>query len=190
MIIFSYKTRSISRFNTAYTVHKITPTLNLSLIAQIIISRFLVYEMRHFLLSILNCQSFHRPGNTVSLDVRKPTFGHAHPAKIQISLRIRAVWSESSMCIILDSEWCQVSSCGQRRLWSDCADAQADLSLRWAHMSEGTFSIIETHSYYAYRSVYALLINLDRLVTERLGLSFVGHLHKGPYFCLVLNTLY
>ena len=27
------------------------------------------------------------------------------------------------------------SSCGQRRLWSDCADAQADLCLHWAHMS-------------------------------------------------------
>ena len=27
------------------------------------------------------------------------------------------------------------SSCGQRKLWSDCADALADLSLRWAHMS-------------------------------------------------------
>ena len=41
---------------------------------------------------------------------------------------------------ILDSQWSKVSSCGQRRLWSDCADAQADLSLRWAHGSEGTFS--------------------------------------------------
>ena len=28
-----------------------------------------------------------------------------------------------------------VPSCGQRRLWSDWADAQADLSLRWAHWS-------------------------------------------------------
>ena len=27
-----------------------------------------------------------------------------------------------------------VSSCGQRRLWSDWADAQAGLSLRWAHI--------------------------------------------------------
>ena len=26
------------------------------------------------------------------------------------------------------------SSCGQRRLWSDWVDAQADLSLRWVHM--------------------------------------------------------
>ena len=33
----------------------------------------------------------------------------------------------------------QVSPCGQRILWSDGADAQADLSLRWAHMSEDTF---------------------------------------------------
>ena len=28
----------------------------------------------------------------------------------------------------------KLSSCGQLRLWSDWADAQADLSLRWAHM--------------------------------------------------------
>ena len=30
-------------------------------------------------------------------NVRKRTFGHVRPAKIQISLRIRAVWSESSL---------------------------------------------------------------------------------------------
>ena len=27
---------------------------------------------------------------------------------------------------------CQVSSCRQRRLWSECTDMQADLRLRWA----------------------------------------------------------
>ena len=41
---------------------------------------------------------------------------------------------------ILDSQVCKVSSCGQRKLWSDCAIAQADLSLRWAYMSKGMFS--------------------------------------------------
>ena len=41
---------------------------------------------------------------------------------------------------ILDSQGCEMSSCGQRKLWSDSAAAQADLSLFWAHMSEGTFS--------------------------------------------------
>ena len=44
-------------------------------------------------------------------------------AKTQISLAIRPVWSESSLYA---QRW-------QRRLWSDWADAQADLSLWWAH---------------------------------------------------------
>ena len=46
----------------------------------------------------------------------------------------------------LGSQGCKVSSCGQRRLWSDCADAQADQSLRWTHMSEGTFFDIVAHN--------------------------------------------
>ena len=46
--------------------------------------------------------------------------------------RLRSVWSESLQC----AQWvAKVSSCGQRGLWSDWADAQADLSLRWAHRS-------------------------------------------------------
>ena len=67
----------------------------------------------------------------MDFNVRKHTFRHVRPAKILISLRIRAVWPESSLEA--------VSSCEQRRLWSDCADAHADLSLHLAHMSEGTF---------------------------------------------------
>ena len=31
---------------------------------------------------------------------------------------------------------------GQRGLWSDCADTQADLRLRWAGMSKSTFSYV------------------------------------------------
>ena len=37
----------------------------------------------------------------------------------------------------LYNQGCKAPSCGRRRL---CANAQADLSLRWSHMSEGTFS--------------------------------------------------
>ena len=33
--------------------------------------------------------------------------------------------------------------CSQWRFWSDCADAQVDLNLRWVYMSEGTFSHLE-----------------------------------------------
>ena len=62
--------------------------------------------------------------------VTKPTQWHVRPAKTQISLGIRPVWSESSL-----SAWRKLGSLNaQRRLWSDWADAQADLSLRWAHM--------------------------------------------------------
>ena len=46
---------------------------------------------------------------------------------------------------MLDSQGCKVSSCEQRRLRSDCANAQSDLSLRWAHMWGGTFSHVVAH---------------------------------------------
>ena len=32
------------------------------------------------------------------------------------------------------NEWSKASSYGQQSLWSDCADAQADLTLCWAQM--------------------------------------------------------
>ena len=57
------------------------------------------------------------------------------PAMTQISLRVSPVWSESSL-----SAWkkawvlCYPMS-WQQRLWSDWADAHADLNLRWVHMS-------------------------------------------------------
>ena len=58
----------------------------------------------------------------------KPTKWHVRPAKTQISLGIRPVWSEASL-----SAWRSYPLSAQRRLWPDWADAQADLSLRWAH---------------------------------------------------------
>ena len=60
--------------------------------------------------------------------VRKRTSGFVRPAKIQISLRIRAVWSESSLgafWIAKDAEFLQ----------TDNEDSD-----RTAHMSEGMFS--------------------------------------------------
>ena len=76
----------------------------------------------------------------LSLKFRKRTFANVRPVKIQISLRIRAVWSESSLCAFLDSKGYNISSRGQRRLWSDCKDTLADLCHSCAHMSECTFS--------------------------------------------------
>ena len=54
------------------------------------------------------------------------------PAKTQISLGIRPVWSESSL-----SAWRKLGSLATHWAhsedWSDWADAQADLTLRWEH---------------------------------------------------------
>ena len=62
----------------------------------------------------------------------KPIKWHICPAKTQISLGIRPDWSESSL-----SAWRKVGSLATHWAhsedWSDWADAQADLSLRWAH---------------------------------------------------------
>ena len=63
----------------------------------------------------------------------KPTKWHVHPAKTQISLGVRPVWSESSLC----AQWVAKGPSflhAESEDWSDWADAQADLSLRWAHM--------------------------------------------------------
>ena len=56
------------------------------------------------------------------------------PAKTQISLGIRPVWSDRVFAVRMKKPWAiSYPLSAQRRLWSDWADAQADLSLRWAH---------------------------------------------------------
>ena len=54
------------------------------------------------------------------------------PAKTQISLGIRPVWSV--FAVRMKKPWALTyPMSAQWRLWSDWADAQADLSLRWVH---------------------------------------------------------
>ena len=69
----------------------------------------------------------------MSRDTTKPTKWLVRPVKTQISLGVRPVWSVFAVC--MKKHW--VLSCplsAQRMLWSGWADAQADLSLRCAHM--------------------------------------------------------
>ena len=62
----------------------------------------------------------------------KPTNWLVRPANTQISLCIRPVWSASSL-----SAWGNLGSFAFHwahcKDWSDWEDAQADMSLRWAH---------------------------------------------------------
>ena len=57
-------------------------------------------------------------------NIRKCTFGHVCPGKIQISLQLIWIFARC----ILDSQGCKVSSCDKQRLWSDLVNAQADLA--------------------------------------------------------------
>ena len=53
-------------------------------------------------------------------------------AKTQIILGIRPLWSV--FAVRMKKPWVlSYTLSSHRRLWSDCADAQADLSLRWPH---------------------------------------------------------
>ena len=64
----------------------------------------------------------------------KPTKWAVRPAKTQINLGIRPVWSVSA--VRLKQNWVlNYPLSAQRWLWSDWADAQADLSFRWAQKS-------------------------------------------------------
>ena len=63
----------------------------------------------------------------------KPTKWHVRPAKTRISLGISPVWSVFT--VHMKKAWVlSYPLSAQQRLWSDWVDAQADLSLRRAHM--------------------------------------------------------
>ena len=68
--------------------------------------------------------------------------------------RLRSAWAnfaqaDQSLCMCsVGSRGPKVSSCGHRRLWSDWADAQADLSLRWAQRSFSWFCHEAAHLFY------------------------------------------
>ena len=85
-----------------------------------------------------------------------------HPTKIQIILRIRTVWSDFIGQIMV-SQGCIDSYCRQWRLWSDCIDVQADLSLRCEHISEGTFSHVTNRLF-----TWAQLFKTNDIVSLRI----------------------
>ena len=66
----------------------------------------------------------------MSLNVRKRTFEHVRQVKIQISLRIHTIWSESALGAFLIAKDAKLINTDNED-WSGCADVQADLSLRY-----------------------------------------------------------
>ena len=95
----------------------------------------------------------------INRNFRKRTFGYMRPANVQFSLRIRAVWSESSLgafWIVMDAKFLNAD----KDDWSDCAHAQTDLSLCWAHMQEDTFFHVALHLGPVVQSVVSLTSSL------------------------------
>ena len=72
----------------------------------------------------------------------KHTFWHEHHKPAHSCSRIRVY-------IVHMKKLCTLGypKCTQWRFWSDCTNAQADLNLHWAHMTEGTLSDIAAFFY-------------------------------------------
>ena len=75
---------------------------------------------------------------------------------------------------ILDSQGRKVSSYAQRRLWSDCVGAQADLSLHWAHMSEGPLSHFAARFVTCQQKCTVVRVNLSDQISLRINIFWAG----------------
>ena len=110
----------------------------------------------------------------------KSTKCSVRPANTPISLCIRPVWSVFAVRS-MGSWGHNVSSCGKRRLWSDCADAQADLSLRCPHSHFVGFVMRRLDYVLGYFAPLQILILVKYFGLDKLT-SSVGFLQmaKGP----------
>ena len=104
------------------------------------------------------------------------------PAKTQISLGIRPVWSGSSLSAwrklgSLATHWAHSEDWSdwahaQAEDWSDWADAQADLNLRWAHTHVVGFDMSRL-IYRMCRKHFSLSITVANQVNKQSLLRFV-----------------
>ena len=62
-----------------------------------------------------------------------------------------------------DCQRCKVSSCGQRILWSNCADVQNDFRGSWTYMSGGTFSNVASQPNCVYEFLLQSNLNSSNL---------------------------
>ena len=130
---------------------------------RIYIILLIVFKKRTYVCNPFNLQFlllFHDHRHLSRL-MSKPTKWHVRPAKTQISLGIRPVWSESSLCaqwaakdqsfLHVDSEDSDKTGRMSRLIW---VFAQADLSLCWAHMPFWWFCHEVAHLVVYFRKAY------------------------------------
>ena len=89
-------------------------------------------------LKVLTYQSQNNSRIEPQLSENVPS-GHVYPAKTQISLRIRTIWSESSLvafCIANDANFLPAYNKNSDQTQMQTEDQeQVELCLRWAHIS-------------------------------------------------------
>ena len=92
-----------------------------------------------------------REQDKITRNVGKHTFRYVRPAMIQISLRIRAVWSESSL-----SAWRNFASLAIQNASSEDSDQTARMRLMWKRWLsyKGTCHVIllKLHDMYLYKT--------------------------------------
>ena len=90
-----------------------------------------------------HCSQTFRKTKHLSTSMTKPANLFVRPAKTQIRLSIRPVWSESLL-----SAWRNIGSIAIHKAHSeDSADTHADLSLLWVHRSFCLFCRVLSHLY-------------------------------------------
>ena len=79
--------------------------------------------------------------------------------------------------------------CAKWRFWSDCANAQTDLNLHWAHMSGGTFSHVVAHITFVFLSCRKNFLGTQKPVRISHGKrTSVFELLR--FYCISANTIF
>ena len=102
------------------------------------------------LYSTRNCYIFLiSPQKHMSQLTTKPTIRPVWLAKTQISLYIHPVWQGFLFIPLRIAQRLLKKAHEQWRLWSDCTDGHADLSLHWSHKVYCWFCCALTHCWYS-----------------------------------------
>ena len=110
---------------------------------------------------------------------------NVRPAKTQISLGIRPVWSESSLCSqCVAKDWSFLHADSED--WSDWADAQADLSLHWGHTHFVCFVMSRLLYIQMDRNGLQVLANSVHPGQTALEGSTLFAIPSAPFGCIIL----
>ena len=121
-----------------------------------------------------------------SHNVKKNTFEHVRPEKILIRLRIRAVWSESSLDVFWIVKDAKFLHADIRAVWSDSSYGEhIKWYVFWRHRSPDFQYIFQTLPYDAYLSftlhIFVQVCWLRRILGQCLQSSHSIQTSRFPY---------